>query len=129
MSKTAWFYLFMMITIAGSVAGGIVAIIYGKDVLAGVMFGYVGGGAVSMISQLGGVKAGMPVIIGAILAGLMSGCGGAKPSVDVPCAVQAAITCAAAAAKCFHVDGAGNIVDETGAIIVPAPPLEETSHE
>lgn len=103
MTKTAWFYIFMIVTLVGSVAGGITALCMGNDTIAGVLFGYVGGGAVSMLSQLGGVKSGLPLVVGAALMLSLSGCAGhQKPQVDVPCISACAIQAAGCAMSCVQ---------------------------
>jgi hypothetical protein len=92
LSKTGWFYVFMIVTLMGSVAGGITALVMGNDTIAGVLFGYVGGGAVSMLSQLGGVKAGLPIIVGAALMASLTGCGPIG-QYDPQCAIDVAQEC------------------------------------
>jgi len=102
MNKTGWFYIFMIVTLCGSVAGGITALCMGNDTIAGVLFGYVGGGAVSMLSQLGGLKSGLPLLVGAALMATLTGCGSApKPQVDIPCLGTCAIQAAACASGCI----------------------------
>jgi len=92
-TRTGWFYLFMIVTLCGSVAGGITALCMGNDTIAGVLFGYVGGGAVSMLSQLGGLKSGIPIIVGAALMASLSGCSGPIAGYDPQCAVDVAQQC------------------------------------
>ena len=100
LSKTGWFYIFMIVTLCGSVAGGITALCMGNDTIAGVLFGYVGGGAVSMLSQLGGLKSGLPLVIGAALMATLTGCGSSIGGYDPQCAVDVAQDCVEKMQEC-----------------------------
>ena len=111
LSKTGWFYAFMMVTILGSVGGGITALVMGNDTIAGVLFGYVGGGSVSMLSQLGGVKSALPLVVGALLMGSLAGCAPIA-GYDPKCAIDVAQDCVEEMQKCKEVPEVEETTDE-----------------